>query len=110
MSETNTIGYYHQVYDALDDLQRQAITGLLMRDEQETTSPWQGLKRGPRHPTTKRIREPLAHARWLQALNTARHAVDNIPETTLQRFADEARGHCQVVDPASYSMTYSLRR
>ena len=84
-------GYYQQVYDALDDLQRQAITALLTRDDFETTSPWQRLKREPRQPTTKRIREHLAHAQWLQSLNTARHAVDGIPETKLQRFADEAR-------------------
>ena len=30
-------------------------------------------------------------SRWLQSLNTARHALDGIPETKLQRFADEAR-------------------
>jgi TnpA family transposase len=83
-------GYYQQVYDALDDLQRQSINGLLTRDEQETASPWQRLKREPRQPTTKRIREHLAHARWLQSHNTARHAVDGIPETKLRRFADEA--------------------
>ena len=84
-------GYYQQVYNALDDLQRQAITALLTRDDHETTSPWQRLKREPRQPTTKRIREHLAHARWLQSLNTTRHAVDGIPEAKLQRFADEAR-------------------
>ena len=84
-------GYYQQVYNALDDLQRQALTALLTRDDLEATSPWQRLKREPRQPTTKRIREHLAHARWLQSLNTARHAVDGIPETKLQRFADEAR-------------------
>jgi hypothetical protein len=83
--------YYQQVYNALDDLQRQAITTLLTRDDQETTSPWQRLTREPRQPTPKRIREHLAQARWLQSLNTARHAVADIPETTLQRFADEAR-------------------
>jgi len=81
----------HQVYHALDDRQRQAITALLTRDAHETTSPWQRLQREPRHPTTKRIREPLAPPRWLQSLNTARHAVDAIPETTFQRCADEAR-------------------
>jgi hypothetical protein len=84
-------GYYQLVYDALDDHQRQAITALLSRDDQETTSSWQRLKREPRQPTPKRIREHLAHARWLQSLNTARHAVDGISETKLQRFADEAR-------------------
>ena len=45
----------------------------------------------PNSPTTKRIREHLAHVQWLQSLNTARQAVDGIPETKLQRFADEAR-------------------
>jgi Domain of unknown function (DUF4158) len=84
-------GYHQQVYDALDNLQRQAITALLTRDDLETTSPWQRLKREPRQPTTKRIRDHLAHARWLESLNSARHAVDGIPETKLQRFADEAR-------------------
>src|SRR5207248_7653943 len=84
-------GYYQQVYDALDTLQRQAIIALLTRDDLETTSPWQRLKREPNQPTTTRIRAHLAHARWLQSLKSARRAVDGIPETKLQRFADEAR-------------------
>jgi hypothetical protein len=84
-------GYYHQVNAALDDVHRATIHRLLSRDDQEGTSPWQRLKREPKHPTTKRIREHLAHVRWLQSLNTARHALDGIPETKLQRFADEAR-------------------
>src|SRR5688572_27569913 len=33
----------------------------------------------------------FAHAQWLKSLNTGRHALDGIPETKLQRFADEAR-------------------
>jgi hypothetical protein len=49
------------------------------------------LKREPRQPTIKRIRKHITHVQWLQSLNAARQAVDNIPETKLQRFADEAR-------------------
>jgi len=71
-------GYYYQVYNALDDRQRQAITALLTRDDHEPTSPWQRLKREPRQPTTKRIREHLAHARWLQALNTAMRSMASL--------------------------------
>lgn len=37
---------YYQVYNVLDDLQRQAITALLTRDDHEPTSPWQ---RGERY-------------------------------------------------------------
>jgi hypothetical protein len=84
-------GYYHQVNTALDDVQRATIHRLLSRDAQEGSSPWRRLKREPTHPTTKRIRDYLAPARWLQSLHTARHALDGIPETKLQRFADEAR-------------------
>jgi TnpA family transposase len=84
-------GYYQQVADRLDDLQRATISRLLNREDTDTTSLWQRLKREPRQPTITRMREHLAHARWLQSLNTARHAVDGIPETKLQRFADEAQ-------------------
>jgi len=84
-------GYYQHIYDALDATQRATITGVFPRGDHDTTSPWHRLKREPRQPTTSRIREHLAHVRWLQSLNTARHAVDGIPETKLQRFADEAR-------------------
>jgi hypothetical protein len=82
--------YYQQTYHTLNDVQRMAMTRLLTRDEQEVTSPWQRLKREPRQPTITRIREHITHVQWLQALNTARQAVDGIPETKLQRFADEA--------------------
>jgi TnpA family transposase len=84
-------GYYRQVYAALDDSQRAAITRVLSRDDSETTSPWQRLKREPKQPTIKRLREHIAHARWLHSLNTGRQALDGIPEAKLQRFADEAR-------------------
>jgi TnpA family transposase len=83
--------YYQQTYHALNDVQRMAMTRLLTRDEQEVTSPWQRLKHEPKQPTIKRIREHITHVQWLQSLNTARQAVDGIPETKLQRFADEAR-------------------
>ena len=84
-------GYYRQVDAALDDGQRVTIQRLLRPDDQEGLSPWQRLKREPKRPTTKRIREHLTHVRWLQSLNTAHHTLDGIPETKLQRFADEAR-------------------
>src|SRR5262245_13383207 len=83
--------YDPQVAAALNDLQRATIARLLTREAQEATSLWQRLKRAPKHPTTKRIREPITHARWLQSLNRARQAIEGIPETTLQRFAEAAR-------------------
>jgi hypothetical protein len=83
--------YYHQVSTALDDTQRLAVTRLLSREDHEATRPWQQLKREPKQPTLKHLREHLAHVRWLQSLNTARQALQGIPETKLQRFADEAQ-------------------
>ncbi len=82
--------YYQQVYDAMDDLQRATINHLLTGDDNEPTSLWQRLKREPKQPTTKNIREHIEHLRWLQSLNTARHVLDDIPEMKLQRFASEA--------------------
>jgi hypothetical protein len=79
------------VHGALNDVQRAAIKRLFHRDDTDPTSLWQRLKREPQQPTIKHIREHLAHVRWLQSLNTARHALDGIPEAKLQRFADEAR-------------------
>lgn len=84
-------GYYQQVYNALNDLQRTTINHLLSHDDSDVTSPWQRLKREPKQPTPKHIREHIAHVQWLHSLHTARHALDGIPETKLQRFADEAR-------------------
>jgi hypothetical protein len=83
--------YYHQISDTLDDLQRMTLTRLLSREESETTSPWQRLKQEPKQPTPKRIRAHLGHVRWLQSLTTASQALDGVPETKLQRFAEEAR-------------------
>jgi len=83
-------GYYQQVNDAMDDLQRATINRLLTGDDNEPTSLWQRLKREPKQPTTKNIREHIKHLRWLQSLNTARHVLDGIPEMKLQRFASEA--------------------
>lgn len=73
---------YQPVYGALNDVQRLAMTRLLTRDDQEVTRPWQRLQREPRPPTITRIREPITPGQWLQSLNTARQAVDDIPETT----------------------------
>lgn len=84
-------GYYRQVYGALDDGQRATIQGLLTREDHVAISPWERLKREPKQPTPKQLREYLAHVRWLQSLPTNPQALEGIPETKLQRFADEAR-------------------
>ncbi len=76
--------YYQQVSTALDDTQRGAVTRLLNREDHEATSHWQQLKREPKQPTITHLREHLAHVRWLQSLNTARQALQGIPETKLQ--------------------------
>ena len=89
-SQVNT-GYYQHVSTALDDMQRATLLRLMTRADIESTSLWQQLKREPKQPTPKQLREHLAHTRWLQSLNTARQTLDGIPETKLQRFADEAR-------------------
>jgi hypothetical protein len=60
-------GYYQQVYNTLNDTQRMAVTRLLSRDDREPTSLWQRLKREPKQPTMKSIREHLAHVRWLKS-------------------------------------------
>jgi hypothetical protein len=86
-------GYYQQVYHAMDDLQRATIKRLLTGDDNQGSSMWQRLKREPRQPTSKNIREHLAHLQWLQSLNTARHVLDGIPEMKLQRFAAEASAY-----------------
>ena len=52
--------YYNHVYELLNDGQRTVIAHLLTREDSETISPWQRLKREPRQPTTTRIREHLA--------------------------------------------------
>ena len=103
------------MYDALDDIQRATIHRLLSRHDYETTSPWQRLKREPRQPTTKHIREHIAHTRWLQALNTARHALDGIPEAKLQRFADEAQAlnisrMQAILEPKRFTLAVALIR
>lgn len=76
---------------ALNDGQRATIARLLTREAQDATSLWPRLKRAPKRPTTKRIRAPITPARGLQSLNRTSQAVEGIPETTWQRFADEAR-------------------
>jgi hypothetical protein len=83
--------YDQQVYEALDDLQRMTLTHLLRREERAPTSPWQCLNQEPKPPTPRRLRAHLPHVQWLQALNTAHQTLDGVPETKLQRFADEAR-------------------
>jgi hypothetical protein len=99
-------GYYQQVDDAIDDLRRATLGHLITRDDHEATSLWQRLKREPKQPTPKHIREHLAHVRWLQSLNTAHHALDGIPEAKLQRFADEAR----VMDMSRMHETQASKR
>ncbi len=109
------LSYYHQAYAALDDGQRMMLTRLLTRGEDEAGSLWQRLKREPKQPTTKRLREYTAHVRWLQSMNTVRAAVESLPEAKLQRFADEARAldvarMKETPEPKRYTLAVALLR
>lgn len=83
--------YYQLISAALSVPQKTAIAGLLSRETGESKSPWNALKREPGQPTVKRIREYTGHLRWLRSLCPVPEALTGIPETKLQRFADEAK-------------------
>lgn len=83
--------YYRQVLHALSAPQKAAVSRLLTREDGSAKSSWDTLKRDPGQPTVKRIREYAEHLCWLQSLHGTSETLNTLPETKLQRFAEEAR-------------------
>ena len=84
-------GYYQQVYSALSDEQRLTVKNLLLQNPSEEKSDWQRLKHEPNRPSNKSFREFNAHLEWLLSLNITSVVFDNIPDSKIHRFIDEAK-------------------
>ena len=106
--------YYHQVADALNDLQRLTLTRLLSREEREATSAWQRLKQEPsnRLPTDPRA---FGACPVVAILDDGVPGSGWGPETKLQRFAEEARASNvarmnALPEPKRYTLAVALIR
>ena len=83
--------FYQEVSQSLSDSQRELISNLLQRSEDDAFSDWNRLKQEARRPTTKNIREFIEHLHWLKSLNAGSNSLDQVPEVKLQRFSEEAK-------------------
>ena len=83
--------YYQQVYAALDEKQRLIVKELLLKEPLEEKSNWQRLKREPKQPNSKSFREFNAHLEWLLSLNITSVIFNDIPDSKIHRFIDEAK-------------------
>jgi TnpA family transposase len=83
--------FYRNIYDQLNETQKKVIIELLTREESETTSLWDKLKQDPGRPTVRQIREFIKHLNWLKSMNIGSIDLNDIPESKLKRFAEEAK-------------------
>ncbi len=66
--------YYETITAALTPAAKSLIDSMLKKHEGETHSDWQALKREPKKPTNKEVRQYLQHVQRL------RHLADQLPE------------------------------
>ena len=83
--------FYLNIYTQLNDNQQKAIIELLNIEESEGTSLWNKLKQDPGKPTVRKIREFINHLNWLKSLNVRSIDLNDIPESKLKRFVEEAK-------------------
>ena len=83
--------FYRNIYGQLNESQKKIIMQLFIKEEDETTSLWYNLKQDPGRPTVKQIREFINHLNWLKSLNVTNIDLNNIPESKLKRFVEEAK-------------------
>ena len=83
--------YQTVICEALDTNARQQLQALFRREDEETRSQWDRIKREPGHATVPQLQEFLAHLRWLQEHNVAAKAFATIPEVKIRQFAAEAQ-------------------
>lgn len=69
---------------------RRRIDELLTQDDHQTYSQWNNLKKEPRKPTNKVIREYLHHVNWLRSLNELMPKI-SLPPMKYKYFTLEAR-------------------
>ena len=83
--------FQDRIFSSLDADARQKLQSLLRREDGETRSAWDRIKREPSRATVLQFKEALAHLCWLQQLNVAATAYADIPEVKIRQFAAEAR-------------------
>ncbi len=83
--------FYLNIYTQLNDNQKKSIIELLNIEASEATSLWNKLKQDPGKPTVRKIREFINHLNWLKSLNVKSIDLNDIPESKLKRFVEEAK-------------------
>ncbi len=89
-SDINSALYSH-INNELGPQKRKFIKQLLKKSNDEEKSLWNKLKQDPQQPTTKKMREFVDHMKWLRSISINDSFVDDIPDSKLKHFADEAK-------------------
>jgi hypothetical protein len=83
--------YHQRIAERLGKVIRNQIDSLFLRPIDVPHSPWERVKREPKSPTVKHMKEFLVHLQWLRTLDMPGAVLAEIPAVKLQQFAAEAR-------------------
>jgi len=83
--------HYQALAEALTPPEKERLDAMLVADHKQGSSDWQRLKREPRKPTNKEVRQYLKHTEWLKSWIGRLPAVRDIPAAKLRQFVLEAR-------------------
>jgi hypothetical protein len=84
-------GYQQLIAARLDRATRVRIDALFARTPGVSRSAWDTVKREPKRPTTRQMKEVLEQLHWLQALDVSSAVFSEMPTNKLQQFAAEAK-------------------
>ncbi len=84
-------GYQQLIAARLDRATRTRIDALFARTPGVSRSAWDTVKREPKRPTTRQMKEVLERLHWLQALDVSSAVFSEMPTNKLQQFATEAK-------------------
>lgn len=83
--------HYQELEEVLTLSEKERLDAMLIADNEQGSSEWRRLKREPRKPTNKEVRQYLRHIDWLKSWVGRLPPIKDIPAAKLRQFVLEAR-------------------
>jgi hypothetical protein len=84
-------GYHQQVYEKLSDKGKHELRALFEKSARYSKTAWDSLKREPKNPTVRHVRDFIKHLQSLLEHDLRAEAFSGIPDIKINQFAAEAR-------------------
>lgn len=84
-------GYHQQVFDRLSGSSKNGLLALFERPGKQSKSSWDNIKREPRKPTVRQVKDFIQHLQVLVKHDLRADAFLGIPDVKIKQFAAEAR-------------------